>query len=156
ALRRLLPEAWLAEPMPNVWLGVTAENQRRADERIPALLEVPAAVHWVSAEPLLGPIDFSRWIGRGFPVTDDAEDAPDGASVDGLERIGGRWERRAGVDWVIVGGESGAEARRMDPKWVSDILAQCRDNRVAYHFKQKGRILAEEMGCRDGAGKDPS
>lgn len=122
-IRALLPEAWLEKPRPNVWLGVTAENQRRADERIPELLEVPAAVHWISAEPLLGPIDFRRW---------------------------------KGLDWIIVGGESGAGARPMKKEWALDILEQCRASGVAYHFKQKGSVLSAEMGCKDKAGKDPS
>jgi protein gp37 len=118
---RLLPERWKNAPLKNVWLGVTAENQRRADERIPALLEVPAAVHWISAEPLLGPVDFSRF---------------------------------KGLDWLVVGGESGNGARRMDPSWARDILRYCKDAGVAYHFKQKGRILAAELGCKDREGKD--
>jgi protein gp37 len=155
SIARMLPEAWLAKPRSNVWLGVTAENQRRAEERIPALLEVPAAVHWISAEPLLGPIDVSPWMaGASHGVTDDLYDAPDGAVVGGEERIGDTWRRRNGVDWVIVGGESGADARRMDPAWARDILDQCRRGGAAFHFKQKGGILAKELGCKDREGKD--
>lgn len=126
AIRRLLPAAWLGRPRQNCWIGVTAENQRRAAERIPLLLEVPAVVHWVSAEPLLGPIDFGGWLGRNR------------------------------ISWVIAGGESGAGARRMDPAWWQEILAQCRTSGVAAHFKQKGEALARELGCRDKAGKDAS
>jgi len=122
-IERLLPPAWLDNPRENVWLGVTAENQRRADERIPALLRVPAKVHWISAEPLLGPIDLRPWLG---------------------------------ISWCIVGGESGHGARRMDPQWAKDILKHCREYGVAYHFKQKGEILARELGCKDKAGKDPA
>jgi protein gp37 len=125
-IERMLPEAWLAEPRHNVWLGVTAENQRRANERIPLLLRVSAAVHWVSAEPLLGPVDFRPWLGR--------------------ERL----------SWCIVGGESGAEARRMDPVWARDIRLQCRTAGVSYHFKQKGRVLSAERACKDREGKDPA
>jgi len=153
---RMLPKAWLKNPRPNVWLGVTAENQRRAEERIPELLNVPAVVHWISAEPLLGPIDFSPWFqGAQVPVTDDLEDAPDGAVVDGMERSDSAWHRTTGLDWIIVGGESGAGARRMDPAWARDILAQCRRANVAYHMKQKGGVLAKELGCKDKEGKDP-
>lgn len=311
AIARLLPQAWLDKPRPNVWLGVTAENQRRADERVPVLLRVPAVVHWVSAEPLLGPLDLRQWLGY-YPVheTDDARrgslqggaaggaaDRPEGqdlarkgeaggqmegrkptralppppggerhrgispgtgdvqgsalarpgapASLEarqrpdtagsycqplqrqeerqqatesgvenllrpdeahdrraqegsgatavrraerdgeadrsdrsgdsaasesrgaikgdsaGLSSIGSnRLEDRAGremgISWVIVGGESGAKPRRMDPAWVNDILDQCRRGGAAYHFKQKGNVLAAEMGCKDKAGKDPS
>jgi len=154
---RMLPKAWLSKPRSNVWLGVTAENQRRAEERIPVLLEVPAAVHWISAEPLLSAIDFSPWIaGATHAVTDDAYDAPDGAIVAGEERIGDEWTRKKGIDWVIVGGESGDKPRRMDPAWAKDILDQCRRGQVAYHFKQKGYILARELGCKDREGKDSS
>lgn len=154
-IERLLPPAWLAEPRNNVWLGVTAENQRRAEERIPALLGVPAVVHWVSAEPLLGPVDLRPWLaGAEQPVTDDEMDAPDGAVVDGEERVGGTWRRVKGVDWVICGGESGAGARRMDPEWARDLLRQCRARGAAYHMKQKGEALAREMGCKERAGKD--
>lgn len=125
----MLPQGWLDRPKPNVWLGVTAENQRRAEERIPALLEIPAAVHWISAEPLLGPIDFRPWF-KGA-------------------------HRDVGIDWVIVGGESGDGARRMDPEWARNILLQCRQFSAAYHFKQKGAVLSRELGCKDKAGKDP-
>jgi len=83
--------AW---PLPNVWLGVSAEDQKRADERIPDLLATPAAVRFVSAEPLLGPIDFTRYIWES-------------------EEPGVRpWPR---IDWIIVGGESGPGARPMHP-----------------------------------------
>lgn len=157
AIGKMLPPHWLANPRPNVWLGVTAENQRRAEERIPVLLEVPAAVHWISAEPLLGPINFAPWIkGYHHDVTHDLLDAPDGALIAGEERVGDAWYRRKGIDWVIVGGESGHQPRRMDPAWANDIREQCQRGNVAYHFKQKGRILAAELGCKDREGKDLS
>jgi len=157
AIQKLLPAAWLKAPRPNVWLGVTAENQRRAEERIPELLSVPAVVHWISAEPLLGPINFEPWFyGAQHDVTHDGVDAPDGAVAGGEERTGDRWFRTTGIDWVIVGGESGAGARRMDPAWARDILDQCKRHHVAVHFKQKGQVLAAEMGCKDKAGKDSS
>lgn len=157
AIESMLPPEWIQNPRANVWLGVTAENQRRAEERIPALLDVPAVVHWISAEPLLGPIDFSPWfVGAHRSVTDNRLDAPDGAVVGSEERIGDEWLRRVGISWVIVGGESGHEARRMDPAWAKDILDQCRRRGVAYFFKQKGEVLSRELGCHDKAGKDPS
>ncbi len=124
----MLPQSWVADPRRNVWLGTTAENQRRADERIPELFKVPALVYWISAEPLIGPIDFGKF-----------------------------WSREShGIDWVIVGGESGDKPRRMDPEWVRDIRRQCEENGAAYHFKQKGRVLAQELGCKDREGKDMS
>ena len=130
AISRLIRPAWKENPRKNVWLGTTTENQRRADERIPLLFETPAAVYWVSAEPLLGPIDFGKFWKSGSIAH--------------------------GIDWVIVGGESGAGARKMDAAWARDVLAQCRKAGASYHFKQKGEILAKEMGCKDKAGKDPS
>lgn len=66
----------------------------------------------------------------------------------------GRWAQS--VQWVIVGGESGHGARLMEPDWALNLLAECRANRIAYHFKQKGEMLARQLGCKDKAGKDPS
>lgn len=101
-------------PLPNVWLGVSTENQQWADIRIPALLDTPAAVRFISAEPLLGPIDFSR--------------------VPGFNRLGldlSSW-------WVIVGGESGHGARPMHPWWAESLHQQCERAGVAFLFKQWG------------------
>lgn len=123
-MKRLLPATWVVNPRPNVWLGVTAENQRRAEERIPLLLKVPAVIRWVSAEPLLSAIDFSSWQGR--------------------------------ISQVIVGGESGHGARRMDPEWARDILRQCREAGTAFFFKQTGEAIARELAYKDKAGKDAS
>jgi len=138
---RMLPARWTIgeNPMPrNVWLGTTAENQRRADERIPELFTVRAPVYWISAEPLLGPIDF-----RGHWSREVETGQLSSAFVHG-------------IDWVIVGGESGNAPRRMDPAWVLDIKKQCKENGAAFHFKQKGRILAAEMGCKNKEGKELS
>jgi protein gp37 len=100
-------------PLPNVWLGVSAENQQWADIRIPALLDTPAAVRFVSAEPLLGPIDLGEVAG---------------ANCGGVPNI----------DWLIVGGESGPGARPMSPDWASDLRNQCTESGVAFLFKQWG------------------
>lgn len=137
-LKKMLPYDWQVKPRKNVWLGVTAENQRRADERIPELLAVDAAVHWISAEPLLGPIDFKKYWSSEKETSERSYDVV------------------PGIDWVIVGGESGNSPRRMDPDWVRDIRKQCREAGTKFHFKQKGRILAAEMGCKDREGKDSS
>lgn len=151
-IKQMLPATWIVNPRSNVWLGVTAENQRRAEERIPFLLRVPAVVHWISAEPLLGPIDFRPWLRRacdcGVPELEGAGQHSVACAVFKSNDIG--------VDWIIVGGESGAKARRMGPEWARDILKQCKEYGAAYHFKQKGRVLSGEMGCKDREGKDPS
>jgi protein gp37 len=135
-IERLIRPAWLEKPRENVWLGVTTENQRRADERIPELLSVPAKVHWISAEPLLGAIDFRRWMPHEVETG----------------QLSSAWVD--GISWVIVGGESGAGARRMELQWARQILKHCQEYGVAYHMKQKGEVLARELGCKDRAGKD--
>lgn len=117
-------------PLPNVWLGVSAEDQTRADERIPDLLATPASVRFVSAEPLLGPIDFTR-IGlsdreKAAVTTGFYVDATVGHAQHGIPRL----------DWIIVGGESGPNARPMHPAWARSIRDQCVAARVAYFFKQ--------------------
>jgi len=119
--------AWLlALPLPNVWLGVSVEDQKRADERIPELLATPAAVRFLSMEPLLGGVDLSQWL--------DLIQYDDGAP----------WMRRNighlhdMLDWVIVGGESGPKARPMHPQWVRDIRDQCEAAGVPMMLKQWG------------------
>jgi protein gp37 len=119
-----------AGPWQNLWLGVTAEDQERADRRIPLLLDAPAIVRFVSAEPLLGPLDLRR-IG-----------AWRGELLSALEEQVGHVERPR-VDWVIVGGESGAGARPMSPRWAEDLRDQAKAAGVAYHFKQWGEWVPE-------------
>ncbi len=111
----------LDQPPPNWWLGVSVEDQRRADERIPMLLDTPAAVRWISAEPCLAPIDLER---GGFsllaPVT-----SPTG-------------KRSPGLNWVVVGGESGPGARPFNIEWARSIMEQCKAAGVQYFLKQIG------------------
>lgn len=120
-------------PLPNVWLGVSAENQTWADIRIPALIETPAAVHFVSAEPLLGGINFANLSPHSL-----------------LDEL----------DWVIVGGESGAKARPMHPMWARSIRNQCDSHGVAFHFKQWGEWVPAEpdavVGEKSEVYLDPS
>jgi protein gp37 len=120
---------WKGGPMagwplvfPNVWLGVTAENQARAEERIPILLDTPAAHRWISCEPLLSDIDLLRMCRSR--VGNPASAFNHGA----LEKI----------DWVIVGGESGNKARPMHPDWARRIRDQCQMAAVPFYFKQAG------------------
>ena len=113
------PPPW---PLPNVWLGVSVEDQKTADERIPLLLRTPAAVRFISAEPLIGPVDIGR---AASPRTE------------------GEWlsEVECGhrkLHWAIVGGESGHGARPMHPDWARSIRDQCVEVGVAFHFKQWG------------------
>jgi protein gp37 len=123
-------------PLPNVALGVSVEDQRRADERIPFLLETPAAIRLVSAEPLLGPLDLYN----GDP------DPRLGGHRATATYLGTWWEPgdppkappRSGVDWVIAGGESGPGARPTHPDWLRSLRDQCLAAERAFFFKQWG------------------
>jgi protein gp37 len=117
--------------LPNVWLGVSIENQETANSRIPLLLETPAAVRFLSCEPLLGPISIYHAIPCGYYC-----DPPEG------EREGTHHcylaNSAAGINWVIVGGESGPGARIMDPEWARSIRDECAAATVPFFFKQWG------------------
>jgi protein gp37 len=118
-------------PLPGVWLGVSAEDQRRADERIPLLLETPAAVRWVSAEPLLGALDLRAYlIGHEEHGVDMAREV--GA------RVGACIGWRPPLDWIVAGGESGPNARPSHPDWFRSLRDQCAAADVPYFFKQHG------------------
>lgn len=134
---------WPGWPLPNVWLGVSVENKRTRDERIPALLKTPAAVRFISAEPLLEEIAsdemFSAYCATGWtePPYDDK------------------------LDWVIVGGESGPGARPFDLRWARAIVTVCRQYNVPVFVKQLGanRIMrASDLVERAPTGKahDPA
>ncbi|MDD5059433.1 MAG: DUF5131 family protein [Sideroxydans sp.] len=128
-------------PFPNVWLGVTAENQATADERIPVLLQVPAAVHFVSVEPMLEPVDLrpyltfwhlSRATGETFyPTVADPNTPEDWHGIP--FRI---HQRREVVNWAICGGESGPNRRRFDVQWAVDLYYQCHEAGIPYWYKQ--------------------
>lgn len=98
---------WAKLPLPNVWLGTTAENQAMANRRLPYLLEIPAVVRFISVEPMIGPVDLTK-----------------------IMSIENR------LDWVICGGESGSNARPMHPNWVRDLRDQCKSANVPFFFKQ--------------------
>jgi protein gp37 len=144
-------------PLPNVWKGVSAEDQKRADERIPDLLATPAAVRFVSAEPLLAPIDFT-WVAEPNEDNDGVIDALLGCNwVDGhgtgvsykpcrpghADRTMTREVVSIGtkIDWLIVGGESGPGARPMQPDWARSVRDQCQAADVPFFFKQWGEFL---------------
>jgi protein gp37 len=104
---------WKGYELTNIWLGVSCETQTEADDRIPLLLQTPAHTHFISAEPLLGPIEL-------WHVSDHAEFS------------------YPGLDWVIVGGESGPQSRPMDIDWARSIVAQCREAGIYCFVKQLG------------------
>jgi protein gp37 len=101
-------------PIPNLWLGVTIENQKAADERIPILLQIPAAKRFVSVEPMLGPIQLEH-------------------STDGMPFIG---YSEGGIDWVICGAETGPGARPMQAAWAESLRDQCQASGVPFFFKK--------------------
>ena len=154
----IAPNPIAAWPLPNVWLGVSVEDQTRADERIPDLLATPAAVRFISAEPLLGPVDLT-WIAEPDEEKDGVIDALLGCNwIDGMGRGIDYFPTRPGhegrkmtrcvvsgseeivanrkLDWVICGGESGPGARPMDNDWAEALVDQCQAAGVPVFVKQ--------------------
>lgn len=117
-VKKLAP--WKGRWPENVWLGTTAENQIWLEKRVMHLLEHDVAVRFISAEPLLGPLNARKWL------------QPPGSE-------------RPGINWVIAGGESGPESRHMHPDWPEDLLQQCLQADVPFHFKQWGHWAPEEL-----------
>ena len=136
----LPPQSW---PLPNVWLGVSVEDQQTADERIPLLLQTPAAVRWISAEPLIGRIDLCESLWMWWNPT-----------MECFESIGQRFNMglgKGGLGWVVVGGESGPKARPMHPDWARSIRDKCAAAGVPFFFKQWGEwIGADQKQCPVG------
>ena len=122
---------WAMGFWEHVWLGVTAENQARADERIPILLQIPAAVRFVSYEPALGPLDISQYTRKYKEV----------ATPDGFGYI-----KQAGIDGLIAGCESGPGRRHAETRWFRDIKNQCVSAEVPFFLKQIGCIIGDKMG----------
>jgi protein gp37 len=123
------------QPKPNVWLGVSVEDQKAADERIPLLLQVPAAVRFLSCEPLLGPVRLTQ-------IDADAAGHKEYCTINALT---GRHTDMArpcedvpSIHWVICGGESGPGARPMNPDWAQSLRDQCASAEVPFFFKQWG------------------
>jgi protein gp37 len=123
---------WDDWPLPNVWLGVSIESQEAADERIPLLLETPAAHRWVSAEPLLEPVDMSRFLTDQRIYADDPWHYPPA--------------ERPGPNWVVIGGESGPHHRPCDPAWIADIVDQCDAAGVPVYVKQASHRYPGRQG----------
>jgi protein gp37 len=106
----MVPKMWRSWHWPaHVWIGTSVENQEQADKRIPELLRIPAAVRFLSVEPLLGPVELKKWLGNNF-------------------------------HWVIVGGESGPNARPMHPDWARAIRDECVEAGVPFFMKQMNKI----------------
>lgn len=125
-IRLMGPYEWWVRPRPNVWYGTSVEDQEQADKRIKYLLEVPAAIRFLSCEPLLGPVNLDQACRH----------------ANGLRRPNWGLE----INWVISGGESGAGARPCNPDWVRDLRDQCEAAGTAYFFKQWGGRIAKSGG----------
>jgi len=136
------PANWVGA-QPNIWLGVSVENQKTADERIPLLLQTPAAVRFVSCEPLLGPLDFWKFATREETFGSMFDHRGSYGFYPGLPKEPVKYHE--GVDWVIVGGESGPNARPMHPDWARSIRDQCVDAGVPFFFKQWGEWVPFEQ-----------
>lgn len=160
-------EGWAENVPPNVWIGASITSQAEADRDIPKLLQVPAEKRFLSMEPLLGPVDLNRihesgmmegggswdsWesclTGRRFDIWSDGETTG--------------WPK---VDWVIVGGESGPNARPMHPDWARSLRDQCQAACVPFFFKQWGEYTAHDvdpegyaanLNCIDREGRECS
>jgi len=165
---KFAPARWIHDGCPpNVWIGTTVENQEEADRRIPHLLSIPAAVRFLSCEPLLGPVDIEPWLdwpvggcelpnGHYFGCADCEHETgphcrcPKDRShylvEEGPRDSTGCPEyvhaERLTIDWVIAGGESGAGARPSNPQWFRDLRDQCAAADVPFHFKQHGEWVS--------------
>jgi protein gp37 len=138
---------WSGLPMPHVWLGVSAEDQRRADERVIHLLRTPAAVRWVSAEPLLE--ELRLWKLSAL----DYEESPEGAEVyplRGLYAVPDCDWNGPKLDWVVAGGESGVKARPSHPDWFRSLQRQCEQAKVPFNCKQHGEWVSVSMVAGKG------
>jgi protein gp37 len=143
--------------LPNVWLGVSVEDQRAADERIPLLLQTPAAVRFLSCEPLLGPVGLGKWLlSPGW--------TPSYYDPDNIHGHPNPEPTNEHIQWVIVGGESGPGARPMHPDWAISLRDQCQAAGVEFHFKQWGEwapatcdnfdVMSHKMMALSGDGTD--
>lgn len=161
-----LPLKWVANGgaqfPPNVWIGTSIEDQATADERIPHLLRIPAKVRFLSVEPLLGPVKLdllrldagnpSRCIcghGHGFTRCPNTGGISQVCSKSGCQRFARKPGSWTGIDWVIVGGESGRHARPCRIEWIRDIVRQCQAAGVPVFVKQVGSVaIGSEEVCR--------
>jgi protein gp37 len=142
-------------PLPNIWLGTSVEDQERAQLRIPKLLQVPAAVRFLSCEPLLGPVELaSGWhdyLGANADriawtsEPDHAVNCEGGPGQSSTCTVPVQIQTPR-IDWVIVGGESGNDHRPFDQQWARELRDQCVDAGVAYFFKQHGGLTSKAGG----------
>lgn len=131
----------------NIWLGTSVENQEQADKRIPELLKIPAAVRFLSCEPLLGPVDLLKaFPAMGCSRFKDVDETTGEVLADGAGL--------ADIHWVIAGGESGPNARPMHPDWARSLRDQCKAANVPIFIKQMGSEYARRHHFSDPKGGD--
>jgi protein gp37 len=168
---KMIPVDFDSEIYSNVWLGISVVNQEEADRDIPKLLSIDVALRWLSMEPLLGPVDIFRWLyPTGVTCMDVCPDAHYVARSE-IETVKGsqnevcpicpncglvaQWTGYdLGIDWVIVGGESGHAARPMHPNWVRSLRDQCQEASVPFLFKQWGEWAPHEARAGGDEGAD--
>lgn len=124
-IKSLVPPAWWQEWPAHVWIGTSAGTQQAADKRLPYLLDVPAAIRFVSCEPLVSALTLAPWLATGR------------------------------LQWVICGGYSGTQPRPMDVAWAQALCQECAKHHVAFFFKQLGTVYARAHHLRDWKGEDP-
>ena len=124
------------DPIKNLWLGVSVEDQEKANERIPILLQIPAGIHWISAEPILGDLDLTSLDTMAFRGAEKF-DALTGDLFDMFGEPVGKIDRK--LNWVVVGGESGPGARDCCVSWFLNILHDCTGARIPLFVKQLGK-----------------
>lgn len=151
---RCRPEPALAlletgQPLPNVWLGVSVEDQKTAELRIPLLLDTPAAVRWLSCEPLLGALNLAHMDVERHSTSMYFINALTGRNRD----MGRPCAGVPSIDWVVVGGESGPNARPMHPDWARSLRDQCVAAEVPFHFKQWGEWQGGSRVGKRAAGR---
>lgn len=137
-IRRMYPQAWLLpwRAPENVWLGTSIETQEMAEKRADELLRVPASVRFFSCEPLLGPLDLTKWLDGCGSCGAPRKDSPY-VSCGCCEA----YPEARGVSWIIAGGESGPTARPMHEDWARSLRDQCQTANIPYFFKQWGQWL---------------
>lgn len=138
----------------HIWLGVSVEDQKRANERVPDLLATPAAIRWLSCEPLLGPVELGALpMPTGMEVCDCPDHRPTFDALNGSVYCEGCCEGPerfdTGLDWIVGGGESGKGARPMHPKWARNLCDQCAEAGVPFFFKQWGEWVTEDQSPED-------
>ena len=156
-IRQMLPKSFASDPWPNVWLGTTVEDQQRANERIPHLLATPAAVRFLSCEPLLGPVDLripkGASIQADYPADFENRSEAQRQEWFTMQARATYMARCETVDWVICGGESGPGARPMHANWARSLRDQCQNAKVPFFFKQWGEWAPPECEfCADPQG----